>query len=301
MISGEYLVMKGAQSLALPVKFGQDLRVQSNDKNDLLLYWQAGVQGKNWFDAVFDLANLEIIETNDIQKARFLKSLLHEANRLNPKTLKNSKGLKILTHANFNIEWGLGSSSTLIANMAKWFKIDPFVLHFKISKGSGYDIACANARTPIFYTLKDQRPNVEPADFNPDFSDQIFFVYLGQKQRSDKSIENLKHRLEKRENEIQRVSEISEELCATHDLDEFEFFINELEAMMSQALGMPTAKESRFTDFPGSVKSLGAWGGDFVMVTWRDGLENLKSWLRPKGLDIVFTFADLILKDTSGN
>ncbi len=298
LISGEYLVMQGALSLALPVKFGQHLAVMPNDKNDFLLNWQAQVKGDNWFDAVLDLTNLDIIETNDIQKAEYLTNLLHEASKLNPKTFNNIKSLDVKTNATFDINWGFGSSSTLVANVAKWFKIDPFTLHFKVSNGSGYDIACADAKSPIFYTLSNQEPKVQVADFNPDFSNQLYFAYLGKKQRSDKSIQILKHRLENRNKEIERVSEITEELCATHDLDEFEFFIHELETMMAQVLGMPTVKEIRFADYPGSVKSLGAWGGDFVMMTWREGIDDLKSYLKPKGLDIVFTFDNLILKDT---
>ena len=42
---------------------------------------------------------------------------------------------------NFDKNWGLGSSSTLINNISSWAKINPYDLLWSISKGSGYDIA----------------------------------------------------------------------------------------------------------------------------------------------------------------
>lgn len=284
----------------MPVRFGQEIKIQQSKDKDQLLRWKALVQGNEWFDASYDMSSLEIIETNDIEKAKFLRKILMEAVNLNPEALTINTGISVETQANFDINWGLGSSSTLIANVAKWFRIDPFLLHFNTSGGSGYDIACADATGPLFYTRKGNFPHVEPANFNPDFQDKLYFVYLGEKQRSDVSIENLKHRLENRDDDIESVSEISGELISTHDLEEFEFFICKLEQIMSGVLGIPTIKQSRFQDFSGTVKSLGAWGGDFVMMTWKDGLESLKSYLNPKGLDIVFTFADLKLPDSTG-
>ncbi len=284
----------------MPVRFGQEIKIQQSKDIDQLLRWKALVQGNDWFDASYDISSLEIFETNDIEKANFLRKILIEAVNLNPKILGHNPGISVETHANFDINWGLGSSSTLIANVAKWFRIDPFQLHFNTSGGSGYDIACADATEALFYTRKGKFYHIEPANFNPDFQDKLYFAYLGKKQRSDVSIEILKHRLENRDDEIERVSEISGELISTHDLEEFEFFICELEQIMSGILDIPTIKQSRFPDFSGTVKSLGAWGGDFVMMTWRDGLESLKSYLNSKGLDIVFTFADLKLPDATG-
>ena len=60
------------------------------------------------------------------------------------------------THLEFPRDWGLGSSSTLINNVAQWAQVDPFELHFKVSNGSGYDIACAKRRYPIVYSTQNQ-------------------------------------------------------------------------------------------------------------------------------------------------
>jgi mevalonate kinase len=296
LISGEYLVLKGAAALAVPLKFGQSLEVVPDTNNDFQLCWKAKVKNEFWFVAVLDIDSLEVIESSDLEKAKTLSKLLMHANALNPKVLKNTRGFDVITNADFDINWGLGSSSTFIANVAQWFSIDAYQLHFKVSSGSGYDIACANAEDSIFYTLKSGRPFLEAANFYPDFRKNLFFVYLGKKQKSVTSIVDFASRLEGRNVEIERISEISKELTATHDLEEFEFFINEAEQIMSEVLGLPIVKETTFKDFPGSVKSLGAWGGDFVMMTWEDDIEELKQYLQTKNLDVVFAFDEIVLK-----
>lgn len=296
LLTGEYLVLKGATSLALPLKFGQSLEVIPNTNADFHLRWKAFVSNSFWFEAVLDVDSLEILESNDLKKATKLSAILKQANILNPQVLKNLKGFDVHTQADFDINWGLGSSSTLVSNVARWFDIDPFNLHFKTSPGSGYDVACARAEGSVFYTLKNGVPLVEKTNFNPDFSDKIYFVYLGRKQDSDKSIIDFTSKLVAKESEIERISEISHELVATHDLEEFDFFIDESEQIMSRVLGIPTVKETTFGDFPGSVKSLGAWGGDFVMMSWKNGIEKLKAYLDTKNLDVVFPFDKIVLK-----
>jgi mevalonate kinase len=176
------------------------------------------------------------------------------------------------------------------------FGVNPFDLHFQTSAGSGYDVACASASGSILYTLKANNiPEVRNVDFNPDFSDKLYFVYLGQKQQSHQSIRDFHSRLLSRKLEVHRVSEISHELLATHDLEEFEFFLNELEQIMSGVLALPTVKEKLFADFPGTVKSLGAWGGDFVLMTWREDFGKLKRYLQAKNLDVVFKYEEMVL------
>lgn len=294
MLSGEYLVLKGATALALPVHFGQTLEVVYKPEHDFQLSWKAYELDNPWFEAVFDLNGFDLLETNDITKARFLSQILYTAHQIKPEVLPPKGGVNVITHSDFNLNWGLGSSSTLIANIAKWFGIDQFRLHFAVSKGSGYDIACAGADGPLFYQLSNGKPVVQNADFEPAFKDQLFFVYLGKKQRSHKSISEFSSKLTGRKPESDRVSEISHELTSTHDLEEFEFFINELEQIMSKVLGIQTVKDTTFAGFDGSVKSLGAWGGDFVMMTWRHGVDSLRDYLKGRGLDVVFCFDEMV-------
>jgi hypothetical protein len=54
MITGEYLVLRGASSLAIPLKFGQSLKITVHSGNPSIV-WRTYVKGQPWFDAVFSL------------------------------------------------------------------------------------------------------------------------------------------------------------------------------------------------------------------------------------------------------
>lgn len=295
LITGEYLVLHGALSLAVPLGFGQSLEIRAGSRHGQIS-WKSFVREEPWFEAEYSIPGFEIISTNDQPKAKFLSDLLVEANSLNPGFLSSSGGFDVVSKANFDISWGLGSSSTLISNIAYWFAINPFDLHFNVSQGSGFDIACARSESPVFYELKNRQPIVEAVNFDPPFKDDLYFVYLGKKQRSDKSILQSAERLKSRENEIARISEITRKIIHTSDLFEFRRLIDEHEQIMASVLNLPKIKDVSFADLDGSVKSLGAWGGDFVMLTWENGKKSLLDYLTRKGLDTVFGFDEIMLK-----
>ena len=50
-----------------------------------------------------------------------------------------------------------------------------------------------------------------------------------------------------------------------------------------------------FKDFEGEVKSLGAWGGDFVMACTENDAEYVSRYFKNKGLDTVLTYKKLLL------
>ena len=113
---------------------------------------------------------------------------------LNPKFLSNTQqSLSVTTNLEFPEDWGLGTSSTLIYNIAKWANVDPFVLNKVSFNGSGYDIACANATLPIYYQLSDNKPIVKAAPFNPPFAKNIYFVYLRFKKDTRQGITHKKN------------------------------------------------------------------------------------------------------------
>ena len=54
LITGEYLVLEGAKSLAIPTKFGQNLIVEKIEQRQLI--WGSFTHTRKcWFEAVFDL------------------------------------------------------------------------------------------------------------------------------------------------------------------------------------------------------------------------------------------------------
>jgi hypothetical protein len=68
--------------------------------------------------------------------------------------------------------------------------------------------------------------------------------------------------------------------------------IEKHETIMSQILETATVKETLFFDFNGEIKSLGAWGGDFVMVFSE---VNPITYFTSKGFSTIIPFKDMIL------
>lgn len=62
---------------------------------------------------------------------------------------------------------------------------------------------------------------------------------------------------------------------------------------MSDILEIRTIKEVAFPDFKGVVKSLGAWGGDFVMAIAK---EDPKDYFVSKGYETILTYDEMILQ-----
>lgn len=293
LLTGEYFVMIGAKALALPLRFGQTLTVYKTSSKGILL-WNALQHNKVWFSCSFQLSDLTLLGATDDQVASRLQLILKAAKKLNTSFLNTSQGYKITTNLNFNREWGLGSSSTLLANIAQWAEVNVYTLHWSVSDGSAYDIACSREKQPLIYTVEDKKPFVRTLSYNPSFSDHIYFVYLGKKQDTAMSIKRFDCDKEKYASEIVRISEITDSLVNASSLAEVSRLIEEHESIVSRVLCIPTVKESLLSDFPGAVKSLGAWGGDFVMAVSDIPKPQLYAYFRKKGLNTVYSYAEML-------
>lgn len=211
---------------------------------------------------------------------------------MNPDFLATDHGFIVKTKLTFPRNWGLGSSSTLINSIASWAKVDAFQLLWNSFKGSGYDIACAQNDSPIFYEIQDKKPVVQQVDFNPSFKENIFFVYLNQKQDSKEGIAKFRESNINFDKEITRISEISDAFLTVKSITEFNKLIIEHEQIISSIIKLKPVKERLFSDYIGEIKSLGAWGGDFVMAT---GNEKTKAYFNNKGFDTILTYQEMIL------
>lgn len=291
LLTGEYFVLHGALALALPTRLGQSIMVET--QSDASLRWDAFKPDGPWFSTTLHLETLEVVDTDDLSKAKKLSVILQAVKALNPKVF--CQGLHFTTRLGFDPSWGLGSSSTLISNLARWADINPYILLKNTIGGSGYDIACATATTPVFYHIELETPVIQPAYFAPPFHDQLFFVYLGQKQHSSKEVASFNERWRQQDfqDDIEVVSEISRSLPAVKTLDEFRNFLDIHEDILARCLGKEPVK-TRFPDFEGSLKSLGAWGGDFILAATPWSYENTKDYFHSKGLEVVFPYNDLI-------
>lgn len=299
LLTGEYLVLDGAKALALPTKFGQNLIVEKIVEPQLI--WGSFTNtGECWFEAVFDLPKLRLVSaTFNSDKegsadfiAETLLEILEEARNLNPEFLNVDGGYIVKTKLTFPRNWGLGSSSTLINSIASWAKVDAFKLLWNSFKGSGYDIACAQNNTAVFYQIKDKNPIIEQVNFNPIFKENLFFVFLNKKQDSKEGIAKFRESQKDFSVELKRISELSEAFLVAESLQDFEKLIIEHEQIISSIIKIKPVKEKLFSDYFGEIKSLGAWGGDFVMVT---GNEKTPSYFKNKGFEIVISYSEMIL------
>ncbi|WP_447635882.1 GYDIA family GHMP kinase [Flavobacterium microcysteis] len=293
LITAEYVVLDGAKALALPTKFGQNLIIEKG-KNNQMDWKSFDKDGSIWFEdsITFEsIINKESFETDKIKTT--LVEILHEAYVLNPKFIDDSEGYTISTELTFPKLWGLGTSSTLINNIAQWLDIDAFELLRRSFGGSGYDIACAQKDTPILYWLQDDRPRIEKTIFNPAFASNIYFVYLNRKQSSKAAIASYYNKQNNISEVSKKIDQITESLLKAEDLKTFAYLIEKHEMIMSDVLEMQTIQETYFSDFKGVVKSLGAWGGDFILVLSKN---DPSDYFKEKGFPTILTYEEMILK-----
>jgi mevalonate kinase len=291
LISGEYLVMNGAVALAFPVRFGQELNI--SPINDHILNWVSKQDKETWFSAAFNMENLSVIKTSDSGIASSLWRILQAARSFNPEFPLSDKGCNATITADYPLEWGLGSSSTLISLIARWAEVDEYSLFRIISGGSGYDLACATRNAPFFYQLVDEEPTVSFVDVGDGLKKHAIFAFLGNKQNSQQEIERYRKSEVPPQRIIDRVSELAAEFCKANDAGDLIEVMEEHEYLMSSVLKKPILLHERFRNFPGAVKSLGAWGGDFAMFTADKPIDELRIMLKNLGITTAFTWDEL--------
>lgn len=302
LLTGEYLVIDGARALALPCRFGQDLVVHPTQEG--ILHWQAYTHdGQLWAQFSFALNALKKHSpTPNNQIEGFVHLLLLAAKELAPQFLNNSKGVRVKTHLEFPRNWGLGSSSTLIHNVAQWADVNPYTLLQATMEGSGYDIACASAQTPISYTRdpKGFKPEINPITLSKALTPHLLFVHLNTKQNSRAGIKAYHTQKIKQPKlfvtTLEKVSQWSNKIKHCTNLSQFITLIKQHEQYVSALLETPTVATTHFSDFNGGIKSLGAWGGDFIMaVSTTQTLTEMKAYFNTKGYPTALSYAQMAL------
>ena len=291
LFTGEYVVLDGANALAFPTKFGQSMSVKKIKESKII--WESfNCNDELWLHCEFSIHDIKIPQKKIDDEKDMLISILREVKKLNPKFLNETNGYRIITKLDFERNWGLGSSSTLISNISKWANVDPFKLLDVTFGGSGYDVAAAQRNTPILYSKTlNQYDVIEPL-INWDFTNQLFFVHLNKKQNSRDGIFKYQKLKNNNQEAIGRINELTTTICHCQSLLEFELVIDEHEQLISKIIQQKTVKELLFNDYKGSIKSLGAWGGDFILVT---GNEKNWNYFKEKGFKIILSFKEMIL------
>ena len=292
------MVLFGARAFAIPLRFGQSLDVYEVPGN-AVLHWETTIQDRFWFTMEMHIDTFKVKYTSDAIIAEKLVNLLQRARDLNPQFLSGSIGLVAKSNINFNIYWGMGSSSSLISNIAEWAHIDPFVLNNQVSKGSGYDIACARSHHPIVFWLDRNEPHYFDSHFNPSYIDKLYFVYLGRKQDTNASIEDLLKYYTPAKSLINQISQLTETMRLAGTIEEFNECIRNHEQILSNVLHQPPVKDQYFSDFNGDIKSLGAWGGDFILATSKESEESLVDYFKKKDLYTIFPYSEIAISNGS--
>ncbi|WP_294276674.1 GYDIA family GHMP kinase [uncultured Chryseobacterium sp.] len=289
MLTSEYFALDGALVLAVPTKPGQEFFFEENADHKSMVFWEALHQGKTWLKAVMDYKNWGIRETNIPSAAEFVLNTLKNVQQLSSTRFSGDSSYHIKTNLQFPSDYGLGSSSTLMNNLAEWSAIDPFQLNTLSLGGSGYDIAVAKEKSAVLYQSVPEI-KYDKVVFDPAFKDDLIFIHLNQKQDSREAIRLYRSKIKSPEL-VNEFSDLTKKILLCRELENFSSLMLIHEQKISDFLEIPTAKQRFFSDCPVFVKSLGAWGGDFVMSAKFDGFQD---YFWGKGFSSVFNWSDLI-------
>jgi len=287
--------------------------VEAGDTPGIAQWQSIDHEGNIWFEGQFSLPDFALLYCSDEKVGLALEQVLLALPGLKPRAISgpqhgaisgpqhgefdNCPGLQPGAHIEARLDfprnWGLGSSSTLIAAVARWFGVDPFQLLADTFGGSGYDVACAYAPSPILYQVHGEQATITPTRFDPPFKDHLFFVHLGQKQDSRAGIRYYREQLTDAAALVRDLSEITEHVLDCSELSVFESLLLEHEYRLAEAINLERAQTLYFADYPGVIKSLGAWGGDFVLATSPWPEPETREWFVLHGFDTVLGWDEL--------
>jgi mevalonate kinase len=290
LITAEYLILKGAKGLAIPTKYGQKLSVKKH--REKIIVWQAYTcQNEKWIDCQFDLS-FKLINSKKTKSEYIysLSELLKKINELSPGFA--GQGLTISTSLEFKRNWGLGSSSTLINNISNWLKINPYELLKGTYRGSGYDIAVANCKKSIFFQKEGDFNEITHTKFSPPFKDNLFFIHLNKKVNSQKEVTKFLKNKKGFKHEINKINSLGEMVAKEKKQETFNQMLKEHEEIISKIICQKPIQKVLFKDFYGQIKSLGSWGGDFILAS---GDDETPSYFSKKGFDVIVPFSKMKL------
>jgi len=280
-------------AFALPTSYGQSLRLTETNGSEIL--WKSyDPKGQLWFHASFDLMDFKATKTSDATISDTLSTVLKAASKQNSDFLSHWKKYRVDTFLEFERNWGLGSSSTLISCIAQWADINPFHLLFDTLGGSGFDVACAQADGPILYRLGEEELNIDYVDFDAPFLPQLYLIYLGNKQDTSEARKQYYENRRSMNGAREHITQLSLAASVCRSLPEFEKIILEHEDIVAKFLNQPKVKELHFSDYWGIVKSLGAWGGDFVLATSQASDKETRAYFNGKGYETIFKLQELM-------
>mgnify|MGYP001259775477 FL=1 len=90
---------------------------------------------------------------------------------------------------------------------------------------------------------------------------------------------------------INEISDITKKLLKCSTVKNFNLLIHSHEQIISKLISKKPIKQELFKDFRGEIKSLGAWGGDFIMAS---SDEDPSNYFKNKGFNTILKYGDLL-------
>ena len=285
LLFGEYLVLRGSKCLSVPLAAGQFLSISPGESNEII--WECFEGDHKWLEITFSNA-FEIVSTSAQEKALIVQKLLKLIAAKNTDLQITGKYFRF--EINFHRNYGFGTSSTFISLLSQWSGADPYFLLQESFGGSGFDVATATAQTPVIYELNEHR--VTTVEVSAAIQEKLLFIYLGNKQHSGREV-SLFSKIKTTSTDKLMMNRIVEKAVGCDYIDEMDALMDESELLLSAILQTEPVKNTYFEDYAYSIKSLGAWGGDFIMATYRD--ENTaREYFTNKGCNPIFNYKQLI-------
>jgi hypothetical protein len=132
-------------------------------------------------------------------------------------------------------------------------------------------------------------PIIKKTQFDPIFSDNLFFIHLNKKQDTNNQIK-IFNTNKISQKTLLAFSELTKKFLTSNNLIQFQDCIKKHESLLSKELKSKSIKELLFPDYQGEIKSLGAWGGDFILAA---GPLESPSYFSKKGFETVIHFKEM--------
>ncbi|MDA8791846.1 hypothetical protein N9N67_01300 [Bacteriovoracaceae bacterium] len=245
---------------------------------------------KPFFELTISLETLGRSQPGSSSSQVFFNDLLYAVKKLDQS--KFGAG-EIVNRFNFHLKYGFGSSSTSIKNISSLFNIDPWKLYFSAVNGSGADLAATffSPGNIVLYT-KDPLTMKQVTPQWDDIFEKSLFIYLGSKVSSKKEIDHLNFNSENKL--ISQIDNIIHQLFSVNSIDKFIPLLKKHEQLISLINGQEVIQEKLFSDFPGGIKSLGAWGGDYIWAISEKDLEDIKTYFKNKNYNQFYSYQELV-------
>lgn len=277
MLCGEYAVTIGVEALALPVGPGQWMHVWEFDSpggGDRLIWEAKEKNGNSWLNESFSLP-LEALEKadekNNSDRDRDRKVLHLMLSLVSEGFWTPGKSYRIETQLEFDRSSGLGSSSTMVANFARFAGLDAQKVQQQVFGGSGYDVAVAELGKGLVFWKNGEVANWDKWSLSSDLTAQWKIVFLGQKQNSRNALSDVKSKLEAMKNDdflMHQLQQVCAAVKLANQVPMLEAGLEMWQAILAMSLGLETPyQQFKFQPVKGGLcKWLGAWGGDMLLI-----------------------------------